>query len=131
MDAVEEHLEHYGIRGMKWGVRRTRAQIDADSADKATTRALGEKVKKNRGSTDSLSNQELQAVITRMNLEQQYANLTSKESNKNTQQRGAKWASEFTSSVANTQLRNAANKVVAYQVEQALIKKGALPEKKK
>lgn len=131
MDTVEDVLEHYGIRGMKWGVRRSRAQIDADSADKAIARGLAEQVKKNRGSTDSLSNTELQQVITRMNLEQQYLNLTTRQSGKDPKQKGADWAGKFIKDVGEKQLKNATNKVLAYQVEQAMIKKGVLPEPKK
>lgn len=76
---VEDVLEHYGIKGMKWGVRRTRAQIDADSADTTAKKAVQERIKTNRGSTDPLSNQELQTFITRVQLEQQYSTLVAKE----------------------------------------------------
>jgi len=79
-DAVADILAHYGIKGMKWGVRRSQAQLDAASADAQSAAAAREKIKKNRGSTKSLSNKELQDMITRMNLEQQYANLASKNS---------------------------------------------------
>jgi len=131
MTTSDDILEHYGVKGMKWGVRRSREQIDADSADKAVARELNKKIKKNRGNTNALSNQELQSVITRMNLEQQYSNLTTKQNGKSAAQKGAEWAVDFATSTANTQFRNATNKVLSYQVEQALIKKGALPESKK
>lgn len=78
MKRAEEILSHYGIKGMKWGVRRTPAQLDAASSqDSKKVRASRAKLK-SEGSR-ALSNQELQEVVTRMNLEQQYRNLSSKE----------------------------------------------------
>lgn len=71
---AEDYIEHYGIKGMKWGKVRSRAQIDADSADVVQVKSAKEKIKTNR-TTNVLSNQELQAVVTRMNLEQQYSRL--------------------------------------------------------
>lgn len=72
---VGDFLEHYGVKGMKWGQVRTRAQIDSDSADVAAVKEAKTKIKSNR-TTDVLSNKELQNVVTRMNLEQQYNRLT-------------------------------------------------------
>lgn len=74
-DVVDEILAHYGIKGMKWGVSRTREQIDSDSPDVQNVKEAKTKIKANR-TTDVLSNKELQAVVTRMNLEQQYDRLT-------------------------------------------------------
>jgi hypothetical protein len=70
-----EVLEHFGIKGMKWGVRRTRAQIDAGaSEDHKNAKAAREKARKG-GGTKALTNQELQALITRANLETQYSKI--------------------------------------------------------
>lgn len=74
-DVAEDTLAHYGIKGMKWGVSRTRQQIDADSADVTRVKEARGKIKANR-TTDVLSNKELQDVVTRLNLEQQYSRLT-------------------------------------------------------
>ena len=35
---TEEFLEHYGVKGMKWGVRKSRAQRRADRAERAANR---------------------------------------------------------------------------------------------
>lgn len=69
-------LEHFGIKGMHWGVRRNRQQIDS-SDDHANAAAVKQKVKK--GGTKTLSNKELQDLVTRMNLEQQFDRLHSAE----------------------------------------------------
>ena len=107
MDGFEEadnFLEHYGVKGMKWGVRKDRSLHDALFRAKAqekvkvkTTVTPGKKIKTSGGtgqdaspdairaaiakqkatksSTDALSNKELQDLVSRMNLEQQYARL--------------------------------------------------------
>lgn len=86
-------LSHYGVKGMKWGVRRTPEQLGrARKARKARKAAAKEqkkvdrtrpasedavkaatyrRVAKNAG-TSSLSNQELDALLKRVNLEERY-----------------------------------------------------------
>jgi len=82
----EAGLSHYGVKGMRWGVRKsdsgggssstaqTTPKARASEDAKAVEKAFG---KINRGGTDALSNHELQNVVTRLNLEQQYHRLTS------------------------------------------------------
>lgn len=88
---IDNFLEHHGIKGMKWGVRKAGAQgpnkvrvarksngklavkggenqRPHDDAIKAAI--AGQKARKS--GTSSLSNKELKALVERMNLEQQY-----------------------------------------------------------
>ena len=79
-------ISHYGVKGMHWGVRKSesgggsskpaasapRPRMSEDA--KAVEKAFG---KIDRGGTDVLSNHELQSVVTRLNLEQQYSRLVS------------------------------------------------------
>ena len=96
-DQTDAFFEHHGVKGMKWGVRRSQEQlsravtktksaykgrqdqIKADKAREVSTEAATKRnnlrVARNAG-TDRLSNKEMQDVITRMNLEQQYNQLT-------------------------------------------------------
>ena len=68
----EEELMHYGVMGMRWGVRR------------ASKRSVGSKKgKKKKASRQPqqpkrrMSNKELQSRVKRMKLEKQYRELTS------------------------------------------------------
>lgn len=92
-----ESLEHYGVKGMKWGVRRTKAQLQRarvkdeggdvrmviiNNKTKKYTNEAPEATRKHelRGrarefGTGALTNKELQDVVTRMNLEQSYSRL--------------------------------------------------------
>ena len=124
MAEVEDFLEHYGTKGMKWGVRKKRTvpsgpapvQLDArpgqrvtakgGSGYKASSDALsavkaGQKAKSS--STDSLSNKELQALVTRMNLEQQYSRLSAQQ---RPRARGAALARELMIRAVRPQAKN-------------------------
>lgn len=63
-------LEHFGIKGMKWGVRRKRqGNGRVDSSDFSNTKHL-----RNRR-TRELSNREIQEINNRINLETNYNRL--------------------------------------------------------
>jgi len=76
--AVDEFLEHFGVKGMRWGVRRKPGA--PASEDVQRVKATQSKIK--RGKTDALSNKELQDLVTRMNLEQQYSRMVSDQQKK-------------------------------------------------
>jgi hypothetical protein len=81
-----EELLHYGVRGMRWGVRRSRTPTGVTvsqkgrkrlkavggenqpaSSDAVTTKGLGQRAKKS--GYQSLTNDELKAYTNRLNLE--------------------------------------------------------------
>lgn len=94
---MDEELYHYGVKGMKWGVRRTRAQLGHDTGTKRKKSSVVSRVKerltkKKKSATEDsettemhkstkkkklseMSDQELRQTIDRMRLEQQYAQL--------------------------------------------------------
>lgn len=78
MDSVDEALAHYGVPGMKWGVRRLRSSSSSSSSraeasdDYKMARAALSKP------SHALSNTEMQALIRRMDLEHQYVSTLSR-----------------------------------------------------
>jgi len=89
-------LEHYGVKGMKWGVRKKRGsvetkpvQVSAKPGQKVKTKggtgqpahpdaikAATSRQKARASTTDSLSTQELQDLVKRMRLDEDYRKLT-------------------------------------------------------
>lgn len=85
-------LMHYGVKGMKWGVRKKASdaveKVKARSAEKQENRSSPNSSDHERtsslsqraadGGVKKLSSKELQDVVKRMNLERQYRDLQSK-----------------------------------------------------
>lgn len=108
---MSNELQHHGVKGMKWGVRKAeqvRATYNAPRAvavkqkpgdyvqstggqkQKASADALHLQVSRQKAkasTTDSLSNKELQDLVQRMNLEQQYSRLKKQEDRRTRGQR--------------------------------------------
>ena len=69
MLTYNDYLAHYGVKGMKWGVRKKRRKSDGSehhSSDHKTTKAAENKAKKY--GAESLTNQELSTIQQRANL---------------------------------------------------------------
>lgn len=75
-DASFNSLEHYGIKGMKWGVRRTPEQLGHKRPKSEDYVASRQQRKKG---VSGLSNKELRDLNERLRLEKEYRNLTSSE----------------------------------------------------
>lgn len=73
-DSLEDVLIHFGIKGMKWGQRRSSSSSGHTvSSDAARASTLKSTVKKH--GTSALSNEDLQHLVTRLNLERQHGQL--------------------------------------------------------
>jgi len=68
---VDDILAHFGVKGMKWGVHRKSSVPTSSDAQKS----LDIRAKAKKGKARSLTNEELQTAINRMNLEQQFKRL--------------------------------------------------------
>lgn len=68
MQHDEEFLMHYGVLGMKWGVRRSR---------NGSSKSSGSKRKKKRENIKDLSDEELNRRINRLRRENEYKRLKS------------------------------------------------------
>lgn len=80
-----DFLQHYGVLGMKWGVRKEHPVIAKEGSKitesaKRTVKAAGD-IKRTQSRDDNLSelsDDELRKRVNRMNLEQQYKDLNSR-----------------------------------------------------
>lgn len=105
----EEFLQHYGVKGMKWGVRRSQAQLDR-AAGRKTARA-NKKKRRSAPPASSMDDNQLRQRINRMKMEKEYNELTSKSTGA-----GKKFAKKALSTagtaVVVSQLTKAGNKAV-------------------
>lgn len=128
MEKNEEMLEHHGIKGQKWGVRRfqnkdgTRTTLGKkreSSPDTKEKEARKADVKNRR----TMSDADLKKRIERMRLEKEYKTLVDEDTAP-----GKKYVSEILSAAGKKTLTIAAAGALAYGVKVAMIKEFDLKE---
>jgi hypothetical protein len=116
MDKIRSFIEHHGIKGMRWGVRRSQAQLS-----RATGRTAYGK------SPSRLTTAELDRRIKRMEAEKRYNEL-----NKRDVSAGEKMAKEILTNVGKNVVTNIATTALtglgAYALKKQLGKSAQLPE---
>lgn len=117
-DTLEDVMEHYGVKGMHWGVRKRRSADSGPTSSDATKAKQHATTVKTHG-TKALTNQELQQLVTRMNLEQQFTTLHQKQKKENP---AAKFAKELLLQVGKEQAGKLAREQIAKQMAKALAK---------
>jgi len=104
----QSFLEHYGVKGMRWGVRKKRSERDR-------AKSFGGKGKGEKDSIKNLTDTELRQILNRMQMEQQYASLTSagRGSRSAAMSAGADFAKSIAVNVARQQIQNQLNAQIA------------------
>lgn len=98
-------LAHYGILGMRWGVRRTPEQLE-----RASRKAPGKEL-------SELSDEEVQARIDRINLERRYKDLTKPEAQKKSA-RGRGFCEDLLKDIGGNVVKNLGKQVLDYYEQQ-------------
>lgn len=75
MKMTDDTLTHYGIPGMRWGVRKNKKGSAVKTADKKRKKAMQKDVKKRR----LLSDDDLKKKVERIKMEKQLKDLTAEE----------------------------------------------------
>lgn len=110
MNKANTSLQHWGIMGMKWGVRRAGSrQAGPPSADWQKVSGL----KKKRIS--EMSNEELKALTSRMQLEKQYKDLK-----KQDHSAGAKFVNEMLTNAGSQLINTLVSKAVTVGSEKLI-----------
>ena len=79
---TKDELKHFGVLGMRWGVRNDRSSSKAANASEDAKRAAAAKEKIKKTGQASLTNKEMQDLVTRLNLEKQLDKLTTPQKSK-------------------------------------------------
>lgn len=116
----DKDVKHFGVKGMRWGVRRTPAQLARASKERSTDAVSKNKSqsKLKKSGIDSLSNKEIQDLTNRINLENNLKSATARSK----QNAGKKFAGD----VLKVQGKQQANKLVRKGTSAALTAAGAL-----
>lgn len=76
MNDISRSLKHWGVLGMKWGRRKGDVSLNKTDAT-STDHKRAQSLKKKR--INEMSNDELQELVKRMNLEKQYRGVKKRE----------------------------------------------------
>ena len=136
---VKEFIEHFGTKGMKWGVRKKpdpsrsasnwKARKDKERADKEKAKKSGVPAKPGstrkpepaqaRAKAKQMTDEELKAAVSRLQMEKQYVDLASAPRQLTKGEAFVKASKEVAADVAKKQAKNVANTLVKRELEKA------------
>lgn len=100
----DNFLEHYGMKGMKWGIRKARKASKTKSA---------------KETAKTLTNKELKKRVDRLNMEKQYAELSNKR-NETTLSRGKAFTSKVLKTAGQQKIQQLTNAAVSNVTDMAI-----------
>lgn len=120
MSEIEEFLEHHGVKGMRWGVRRKRGADGRVSTEAKRADEILSKAKKH--GRKSLTNKELGDLTKRLELERKFNQLNPPKPNP------SKVVAKFILNIGTTAVAEVARNAAKDQVRMAI--EGKLPQSK-
>lgn len=121
---IEGAIEHHGIKGMRWGVRREDGPDGTVSSNPAvkteTPTAAHPKGSSASSSTSHLSDEELRNLVNRLQMERQLKTLSEEN-----QKQADSFIKGLMKDIGKRQVRRVANTAADIAIEQALAKVGA------
>lgn len=111
-----DELQHHGIKGQKWGVRRFQ-NADGSLTTAGKQRASGTKKRTDAKNRGTLTNAQLKQKIERLQLEKQLRELTNQEVNS-----GRVYAQKILKDVGSKVLTTAASGALLYAGKAAITK---------
>lgn len=131
----KEFIEHFGTKGMRWGVRRSREERARDSGksgkgdkdESPKPKTVVGKTKVGGKAPQEMSDAQLKRVINRLNMEQQYAKMTDPgpTATRRVMNATTKFVSQAARNVAMTQVTNAANAEASKRIAGLMAKRAA------
>lgn len=113
---LKKALKHHGVKGQKWGVRKPRSAGPGPASQAKPKKTGGNRIeKKAPKSVKKMSDQELKKIITRIENEKRYAQLTAPKVNA-----AHKFIKDTMVNVGKQEATKFANKAGAVLVSQAM-----------